>query len=129
MQNLEAWRDFVNAESSASILAQDELEEWYVAADKRDPEAFRDALISKYTDIAYKYGLMAAKAAAEYYKAERDETLGGDYSPILADPVITKQLEANVRYAMGHFAFGKGEDEAKHSVYPSLFEGDVRQIG
>lgn len=105
MPNKKAFNNYVNAQAKASILAQNELIDWFSKADFSDPSTFRDALISKYQEIAYKYGLLSAEAAAEYYKTERDTVLGGDYQPQIPDPVNMEQLEEQVRYAMGHFVF------------------------
>ena len=105
MPNKKAFNQYVNAQAKASILAQEELTEWFEHADMSDPSTFRDALIKKYQAIAYKYGLLSAQAAAEYYKQERDTVLGGDYQPVIPDPVNMEQLEEQVRYAMGHFVF------------------------
>lgn len=105
MPNEKAYREYVNAQAKASILAQNELETFFDKADISDPVAFKDALIIKYQELAYKYGVIAAEAAAEYYKQERDLTLGGDYTPVLADFFNAEQLEKQVQYAMQHFVF------------------------
>lgn len=105
MANKRAFEDYINAQANASLMAQDELAEWFETADMSDPVAFRDALIEKYTDIAYEYGLMSAYAGAEFYKEERDSSLGGDYDPYIPEIINPEQLEKNVRYAMGHFVF------------------------
>lgn len=105
MPNKRAFEDYMNAQANASAMAQDALAEWFETADMSDPVTFRNALIEKYTEIAYEYGLLSAMAGAEYYKQERDLALGGDYDPYIPEVINPVQLEKNVRYAMGHFVF------------------------
>ena len=105
MPNKKAFNAYVGAAAKASLLAQKEFTDWFTKQDFSDPGAIREATIRKYQDIAYKYGLLSAQAAAEYYKTERDTVLGGDYEPLIPEPVNFEQLEEQVRYAFGHFVY------------------------
>lgn len=105
MPNKRAYNEYVGAAAKASILAQQEFTRWFAKQDFSDPSAIRDATIAKYQEIAYKYGLLSASAAAQYYKTERDTVLGGDYEPLIPEPVNMEQLEEQVRYAFGHFVY------------------------
>lgn len=108
MADKQAFKRYVNAQAGASLKAKDELAKWFDNVPDElisDPVAFRNALIEVYTNIAYKYSLLSAYAAAEFYKKERDAALGGDYEPYVSDTINPKQLEKQVRYAMRHFVF------------------------
>ena len=75
--------------------------------DGLEPHAVRDALLTIVPGIVRKYGGMAAVAAAEYYGAERVAAGWPDGEYDLSDGAPIEQVEASVRYAMGHM-FGGG---------------------
>lgn len=80
-------------------------------AAKADPEAMRDAMLVLVPAIVERYGGLAAKAAAEYYRDERARALGATREAVLAQPVGADVVRASVRYAAGHlFDESEGED-------------------
>lgn len=94
---------YTESQRQASLLAQREFDELWERLDKTHPEACRDVLIEFLPGIIWKYGEMAALAAAEYYEKERLDAGGeSDFTLPLADGVPYEQIEASVRYAAGH---------------------------
>lgn len=104
------WRKYVNAQASAAMLAQRDFVDWWTHTDRRDPEKLRDAAISKMSQLVYKYGLLASRAAADWYETERNAQIRGNYDAEMPDPLNTEQVEQAVRFAMGHYDFGGAFD-------------------
>lgn len=121
------YEQYVTAIATASKLAQDELGKLWDSLDKSDPQAVRDAVIATMPGIVDKYGGMAALAAGEYYEAERNKALGGDYSAYIADSVPNEQIESSVRYAAGHL-FGGDGNGLQPGADAGLFDGALRQV-
>ena len=120
------FKAYVNAMNKASLLAQRDLAALWEKVKGLEPRAARDALIALVPGIVYKYGGMAALAAAEYYEAEREQAGGGDFVAELSDGVSMEQIEASVRYACGHLF----PEDGGHGVQPEpdadLFGGQGR---
>lgn len=98
---------YVGAVNQASLLAQRDFATAWERLDGLEPHAVRDALLVIVPGIVHKYGDMAAVAAVEYFDAERMAAGWPDGEHELSDGVPIEQVEASVRYAMGHM-FGGG---------------------
>lgn len=92
--------DYAAAIEAASRMARRDLDTVLDKLDMDDPAACKRALYTAFPAIVRKYGAMAASAAAEYYASERDAVLGGNYEPLLADPVDEGAMLAKLRYAL-----------------------------
>ena len=101
---------YVGAVNQASLLAQRDFATAWECLDGLEPYVVRDALLTMVPGIVRKYGDMAAVAAAEYYGAERVAAGWPDGEYDLSDGIPIEQVEASVRYAMGHM-FGGGVDD------------------
>lgn len=122
----EDFRAYVNAMNKASLLAQRELSALWESVKGLPPGAAKNALVELLPGIVYKYGGMAALAAAEYYEAERLQA-GGDegFAAELSVGVPLEQIEASVRYAAGHM-FPEDGDGAQPEPDADLFGGQGR---
>ena len=120
------FRAYVNAMNQASLLAQRDLAALWEKVKGVPPAAARDALIALLPGIIYRYGGMAALAAAEYYEAERPQAGGGDFTAELSDGVPLEQIEASVRYAVGHMFAEDGTYGAQPEPDAELFGGQGR---
>lgn len=102
---------YVDAVETASLLAQQELEEFIGKLDLSKKKASRDALLVFVPALVEKYGDMAEQAAREYYEQERNRQIGGTYhakSYPMTDE-SRKDLFESVRYACG-VLFDDAED-------------------
>ena len=119
------FRRYVNAMNNASLLAQRDLSELWENIEGLEPKAVRNALLAAVPGIVYKYGGMAAAAAAEYYEAERMDAGGPqDFSAELSEGVPLEQIEASVRYACGHLFPEEGGDGVRSEPDADLFGGE-----
>lgn len=119
----EDFRRYTEAVNNASLLAQRDLQEAWAKLSGVPPEGVREALLQVVPGIIWKYGGIAALAAAEYFEAERIAAGGGqDYKAELADGVPLEQVEASVRYAMGHMFPEGGEGGIRSGGDASLLE-------
>lgn len=118
---------YVDALNKASLLAQKELSAAWEKASKLPPRAARNALVELVPGIVYKYGRMAALAAAQYYESERIQAGGPEgFEAELSDGVSFEQIEASVRYACGHLFPEDGGDGAQPEPDADLFGGQGR---
>lgn len=113
----EAWRRYRMAMKGAQDAADAELRRSWERlggeeAAKADPGAMRDAMLVLVPAIVERYGGLAAKAAAEYYRDERERALGSAREAVLAQPVGADVVRDAVRYAAGHLFDGNGGEEA-----------------
>lgn len=120
-----AFEKYTHALNNASLLAQQELISTLEKLDYTRPRTVRNATIEIVTAIVDKYSNMAALAAAEYYETERKDSIGGNYSAFLAEPVTIEQIESTVRYAV-KFLF-EGDENDGTAVY-GLFDGSDRPL-
>ena len=112
---------YLNALRKASLLAQREFSDLWDKLNQDDARATRNVLLVMVPPIIYKYSMMAAEAAAQYFEAERIAFGGNeDFTADIAEPVPLEQIEASVRYAVGHL-FGGDEDAIQPEQYGSLF--------
>ncbi|MBQ9621242.1 MAG: hypothetical protein IJR41_04830 [Atopobiaceae bacterium] len=120
------YEQYVNALNQASLLAQKELSELWGRLDASNPRACRDALIAYVPVIVYRHSLMAALAAAQYYESERLAAGGNEgFEAMIADAVPYEQIEASIRYAVGHL-FPEDDDGVRPEQDGSLFGGQDR---
>ena len=104
------YKAYVSAMNKASLLAQRDLAALWEKLQGLSLEAVRNALIELLPGIVYRYGNMAALAAAQYYEAERLQAGGPeDFGAELSEGVPIEQIEASVRYACGHLFPGDGD--------------------
>lgn len=115
------FRDYVEAMDKASLLAQRDFSELWDRIRNREPEEIRNLLLALLPGIIYKYGDIAAVAAADYYEGERSDLRSDDFTCRLSEGVPLEQIEASVRYAAGHL-FG-GDDGVRPERHSSLFSG------
>lgn len=116
------FKNFTKAMEKASLLAQRDLSTLWNKIETLDPYAQRNALLALVPGIVYKYGQIAALAAAEYYENERAYWRGDeDYEVELADGVPYEQIEASVRYAAGHLFKDNADGEVQSERNASLF--------
>lgn len=102
---------YVDALYSASEMAIAELDRVLAKLDLDKPVECKAALLIAVPAIVRKYGSMAAAAAAEYYEAERSVVVGGDYKPIVSDPVDEEVVRAKVRYALRYLFEGDADGD------------------
>ena len=114
---------YVNAVNQASLLAQRDFATAWERLDGLDPYAVRDALLTIVPGIARRYGDMVAVAAAEYYGAERVAAGWPDGDHELSDGIPMEQVEASVRYSMGHMFGGDASDGLRPEQDGSLLAG------
>ena len=121
------FKAYANAVNQASLLAQRDLSKLWEGLEGRDPSSVRDALLELVPGIIWKYGDMAAIAAAEYYEAERAQA-GGDhgFAAELSEGPPLEQIVASVRYACGHLFPTEGENGIQPEPDASLFGGQGR---
>lgn len=121
------FKAYANAVNQASLLAQRDLSILWDGLEGRDPAFVRDALLELVPGIIWKYGDMAALAAAEYYEAERAQA-GGDpeFTAEMSDGVTQEQIVASVRYACGHLFPTEGENGIQPEPDASLLGGQGR---
>lgn len=117
------YKAYVGAMNKASLLAQRDLAKLWEKVKDLDPHAARDALVELVPGIVYRYGNMAALAAAEYYEAERAQAGGGDFDAELSDGVPIEQIEASVHYACGHMFPEDGGDGVQPEPDDGLLGG------
>lgn len=122
---VEEFERYTESQRKASLLAQRELAMLWDRLDKSKPEECRDALLAVVPGIIYRYGDMAALAAAQYYEAERSEVRSDGFECLLSGGVPYEQIEASIRYAAGHlfppdYEDGDGVQPESHR---SLFSG------
>ena len=103
--------ELAKALEACSRMAQDELKALLGKLDLDKPAECKRVLLIAYPAIIAKYGGMAAAAAAEFYAAERGDVLGGEYEPLLADPVDAEAVRAKVRYALRYLFEEVGDGE------------------
>ena len=113
---------YVNAVNQASLLAQRDFATAWEQVESMEPEDARDALLVIVPGIVRRYGDMSAVAAAEYYGAERAASGWPDGDVELSDGTPFEQIEASVRYAMGHM-FGGEDDGVRAAPDGSLLAG------
>lgn len=101
---------YVAALNELSLLAQRDFASAWNRLDGLDPYQVRDALLVIVPGIVCTYGDMAAVIAAEYFEAERTVAGWPDSSCALSEGAPIEQIEASVRYAVGHM-FGGGDDD------------------
>ena len=65
------------------------------------PEIARDALLEAFPAIVWRYGDVAAAAAAEWYEQMRTGAVDGPYEAVLADGPAREQVDRTVRWAAG----------------------------
>ena len=65
------------------------------------PEIARDALLEAFPAIVWRYGDVAAAAAAQWYEQMRAGAVDGPYEAILADGPAREQVDRTVRWAAG----------------------------
>ena len=118
--------EYAAALNKASLLAQRDLAALWDKVKRLEPRVARDALIALVPGIVYKYGNMAALAAAQYYEAERTQAGGAEFQAELSDGVPIEQIEASVRYAVGHMFPEKGQDGVQPEPDTDLFGGQSR---
>lgn len=94
---------------ACSRMAQEEVGALLDRLDLDDPVTCKRVLLIAYPAIIAKYGGMAAAAAAECYAGDRNAVLGGEYTPLLAEPVDAGAVRAKVRYAL-RYLFGEVDD-------------------
>lgn len=122
---VEEFERYTESQRKASLLAQRELAMLWDRLDKSKPEECRDALLAVVPGIIYRYGDMAALAAAQYYEAERSAVRSDSFECLLSEGVPYEQIEASIRYAAGHlfppdYEDGDGVQPESHR---SLFSG------
>lgn len=118
---------YAKAVNQASLLAQRDLSGLWDRLEGRDPSFARDALLELVPGIIWKYGDMAALAAAEYYEAERIQAGGAPgFVAELSAGVSQEQIAASVRYACGHLFPTEGENGIQPEPDASLFGGQGR---
>ena len=100
---------YADALESAASMALDELDAVISKLDLDKPVEAKQVLLVAVPAIVSKYGAMAAAAAAEFYESERSDVIGGDFKPLLADPVDEEVVRMKVRYAM-RYLFGDDAD-------------------
>ena len=121
------FKAYVEAMNKASLLAQRELARAWERVQALPPKAARAALLELVPGIVYKYGAMAALAAAEYYEVERLAAGGpADFAAELSDGIPIEQIEASVRFACGHLFPEEGSDGIRPEPDGSLFGGQDR---
>lgn len=122
---VEEFERYTNAQNNASLLAQREFAKVWDRLDKTKPEECRNALIAVLPGIIYKYGNMAALAAAEYYEGERSAVRSDRFECMLSEGVPYEQIEASIRYAAGHLFPPDHEDGdgVQPESHRSLFSG------
>ena len=118
---------YSQAVNNASLLAQRYLHELFDKIRDLPPESIRDALIALVPGIIYKYGSMAALAAAEYFESERVAAGGSpDHQATLSEGVPLEQIESSIRFAAGHLFPEEGSDGVRPGEDASLFERQDR---
>ena len=100
---------YADALDSAASMALDELDAVISKLDLDKPVEAKQVLLVAVPAIVSKYGSMAAAAAAEFYESERSGMIGGDFKPLVADPVDEEVVRMKVRYAM-RYLFGDDGD-------------------
>lgn len=115
--NSNAYADYTEALNNASLLAQKEIMDAIEKIDLDRPRTARKAIIPIMVEIVTKYSNMAALAAAEYYEAEREDSIGGNYRAVLAEPVPREQIERAVYYATGYLFGGENEQKGVRKLF------------
>ncbi|ACV22579.1 Uncharacterised protein [Slackia heliotrinireducens] len=122
------YKAYVSALNNASLLAQRDLSAVWERVEGMPPDGARDALLALVPGIVYRYGRMAALAAAQYYEAERLQAGGPEgFSAEVSDGVPMEQIEASVRFACGHLFPGDG-DGTQPEQDGGLFGGQGRRV-
>ena len=117
------YRSYVRALNQASLLAQRDFEKLWAKVRSLTPRACRNVLVEAVPGIVYKYGQMAALAAAEYYESERSAARPGEgFDAELSDGVPIEQITNAVRYACGHL-FPEDGSGAQPEQDSGLFGG------
>lgn len=113
---------YAKAVNQASLLAQRDFATAWERVEPMEPRDARDALLVIVPGIVRRYGDVSAVAAAEYYGAERDAAGWPGEDVELSEGVPFEQVEASVRYAMGHM-FGGEDDGVRAAPDGSLLAG------
>jgi len=103
--------ELASALEACSRMAQEDVRELLGKLDLDKPVECKQVLLVAYPAIIAKYGNMAAAAAAEFYAAERADVLGGDYEPVLAEPVNEEAIKAKIRYTLRYLFEEAGDGE------------------
>jgi hypothetical protein len=102
---------FAQANRDVRRLALADLARFWATLNPADAIGMRDALLEFVPLLVAQYGEIAAAVAADFYDGLRDQSdARGRFRAVLADPVPTEAVMANVRWALTPIFRADGAD-------------------
>lgn len=115
------------ANTVLSDRAAKDLAKLWGTLDLTKPEQARDVLLRYLPALTDKYGTASATVAAEWYEALRAESVGGSFSPLLAEPVAEVAVTSRVRFGAQHLFTDNPQQTLAFLV--NAVDGYVKQPG